>query len=130
MVIIEFSCFVWAMVVWDNIEIDIKTTMSSYFAVSTGAAMEPNSVDAIRWDRLHVKVNIPTRVSLIICSMNSEFLTEIQRRTKVQDIGKRVMKLKWSWAGRGDRWCKVLSDWWLRKLSAWVHLDEVRPKPW
>ncbi|KOB64077.1 Tetraspanin-3 [Operophtera brumata] len=35
-VIVEFSCFVWAMVVWDNIDIDIKTTMSAYFAQSTG----------------------------------------------------------------------------------------------
>ncbi|XP_045445996.1 23 kDa integral membrane protein-like [Melitaea cinxia] len=52
-VIIEFSCFVWAMVVWDNIEIDIKTTMTSYFML-TGENKETNS-DSVRWDRLHVK---------------------------------------------------------------------------
>ncbi|KOB72532.1 Tetraspanin-3, partial [Operophtera brumata] len=54
-VIVEFSCFVWAMVVWDNIDIDIKTTMSAYFAQSTGVGVERTSVDAVRWDRLHVK---------------------------------------------------------------------------
>lgn len=53
-VVIEFSCFVWAMVVWDNTEIDIKTTMTSYFAQTT-AAKDPNSADAIRWDRIHVR---------------------------------------------------------------------------
>ncbi|CAH2086819.1 unnamed protein product [Euphydryas editha] len=52
-VIIEFSCFVWAMVVWDNIEIDIKTTMTSYFML-TGENKDTNS-DSVRWDRLHVK---------------------------------------------------------------------------
>lgn len=55
-VIIEFSCFVWAMVVWDNIEIDIKTTMTSYFML-TGENKETNS-DSVRWDRLHVKVQL------------------------------------------------------------------------
>lgn len=45
----------WAMVVWDNIEIDVKTTMTSYF-MQTTENKEPNSVDAVRWDRLHVKV--------------------------------------------------------------------------
>ncbi|VVC95349.1 23 kDa integral membrane protein-like [Leptidea sinapis] len=52
-VVIEFACFVWAMVVWDNIEIDIKTAMTSYF-VETNYNKETNS-DTIRWDRLHVK---------------------------------------------------------------------------
>lgn len=55
-VIIEFSCFVWAMVVWDNIEIDIKTTMTSYFML-TSENKETNS-DSVRWDRLHVKVQL------------------------------------------------------------------------
>ncbi|XP_013190005.2 23 kDa integral membrane protein [Amyelois transitella] len=53
-VVIEFSCFVWAMVVWDNIEIDITSTMSSYFKLTTDLK-DPNSADAIRWDRLHVR---------------------------------------------------------------------------
>ncbi|XP_072943894.1 23 kDa integral membrane protein-like [Epargyreus clarus] len=52
-VVIEFTCFVWAMVVWDNIEIDIKTTMTSYFEESHGGG-DPTS-DTVRWDRLHVK---------------------------------------------------------------------------
>ncbi|KAM3961770.1 23 kDa integral membrane protein [Aphomia sociella] len=52
-VVIEFSCFVWAMVVWDNIEIDIKSTMTGYFAQT--AMTESNSADTIRWDRLHLK---------------------------------------------------------------------------
>ncbi|XP_059060689.1 23 kDa integral membrane protein-like [Achroia grisella] len=53
-VIIEFSCFVWAMVVWDNMEIDIKSTMTNYFAESI-ATEDPNSAATIRWDNLHVK---------------------------------------------------------------------------
>ncbi|CAB3234654.1 unnamed protein product [Arctia plantaginis] len=53
-VVIEFSCFVWAMVVWDNIEIDIKSTIMRYFETSL-ANTDPNSVDMIRWDRLQVK---------------------------------------------------------------------------
>ncbi|XP_034839740.1 23 kDa integral membrane protein-like [Maniola hyperantus] len=52
-VVIEFSCFVWAMVVWDNIEIDIKTTMTSYFLLTT--ENKDASADNIRWDRLHMK---------------------------------------------------------------------------
>ncbi|CAH2217322.1 jg5632 [Pararge aegeria aegeria] len=52
-VVIEFSCFVWAMVVWDNIEIDIKTTMTSYFLLTK--ENKEASVDSVRWDRLHVK---------------------------------------------------------------------------
>ncbi|CAG9585774.1 unnamed protein product [Danaus chrysippus] len=52
-VVIEFACFVWAMVVWDNVEIDIKTTMTSYFMMSN-ASKETNT-DSVRWDRLHVK---------------------------------------------------------------------------
>ncbi|XP_045491839.1 23 kDa integral membrane protein-like [Colias croceus] len=52
-VVIEFACFVWAMVVWDNIEIDIKTTMTTYF-MDTIDIKEANT-DTIRWDRLHVK---------------------------------------------------------------------------
>lgn len=55
-VIVEFSCFVWAMVVWDNIELDIKSAMTSYFTM-TSDNKEPNSMDALRWDRLHVQVN-------------------------------------------------------------------------
>ncbi|CAG9095885.1 unnamed protein product [Plutella xylostella] len=54
-VIVEFSCFVWAMVVWENVEIDIKTTMSEYFA-ETARNKAPNSPDAIRWDKLHVQM--------------------------------------------------------------------------
>ncbi|XP_026329673.1 23 kDa integral membrane protein-like isoform X2 [Hyposmocoma kahamanoa] len=53
-VVTEFACFVWAMVVWDNIEVDIKPTMTDYFA-ATVAKKDPNSADAVRWDRLHVK---------------------------------------------------------------------------
>lgn len=45
------------MVVWDNIEIDIKLTMTDYFAAII-AAKDPNSADAVRWDKLHVKVSI------------------------------------------------------------------------
>ncbi|XP_047528175.1 23 kDa integral membrane protein-like [Vanessa atalanta] len=52
-VIIEFSCFVWAMVVWDNIEIDITTTMTSYFMLSS--ENKETNADSVRWDRLHVK---------------------------------------------------------------------------
>ncbi|XP_030034449.1 leukocyte surface antigen CD53 [Manduca sexta] len=52
-VAIEFSCFVWAMVVWDNVEIDVKTTMTQYFEDTKGS--EPNSAEAVRWDRLQVK---------------------------------------------------------------------------
>ncbi|XP_022120104.1 23 kDa integral membrane protein [Pieris rapae] len=51
-VVIEFVCFVWAMVVWDNIEIDIKTTMTAYFLETSTKETNP---DSIRWDRLHVK---------------------------------------------------------------------------
>lgn len=43
------------MVVWDNVEVDIKPTMTEYFAV-TVANKDPNSADAVRWDKLHVKV--------------------------------------------------------------------------
>ncbi|XP_068629961.1 tetraspanin-9-like [Battus philenor] len=53
-VVIEFSCFVWAMVVWDNIEIDIKSTMTNYF-METDIIKDPNSPDSLRWDKLHVK---------------------------------------------------------------------------
>ncbi|XP_041977748.1 23 kDa integral membrane protein-like [Aricia agestis] len=52
-VVIEFSCFVWAMVVWDNIEIDIKTTMTDYFLYTS--ENKETSIDSVRWDRLHVK---------------------------------------------------------------------------
>ncbi|XP_049866813.1 23 kDa integral membrane protein-like isoform X2 [Pectinophora gossypiella] len=51
-VVIEFAVFVWAMVEWDNIEIDVKTTMTSYF-METNVNKQPNSADAVRWDRLH-----------------------------------------------------------------------------
>lgn len=42
--------------------------------------------------------------------------TEIRKQTKVQDIEKRVMGLKWSWAGhldrRGDgKWSKAITEW-------------------
>jgi hypothetical protein len=57
-VVVEFSCFVWAMVVWDSVDIDIKNTMGNYFEVAAGAK-EPNSADSIRWDRLHVQVINP-----------------------------------------------------------------------
>lgn len=45
--------------------------------------------------------------------------TEIRRRTKVKDIGERVVELKWSWAGhmarRGDgRWSTAITEWWPR----------------
>ncbi|CAG5011729.1 unnamed protein product [Parnassius apollo] len=53
-VVIEFSCFVWAMVEWDNIEIDIKSTMMNYF-METSERKDPNSADSLRWDKLHVK---------------------------------------------------------------------------
>lgn len=52
-VIIEFTCFVWAMVVWDNVEIDVKTTMTQFFEDTRGA--DANSADSLKWDRLHVK---------------------------------------------------------------------------
>ncbi|KAJ0180310.1 hypothetical protein K1T71_003714 [Dendrolimus kikuchii] len=53
-VVIEFSCFVWAMVVWDNMEIDITTNMQSYFKQMIENT-DNNNVDSIRWDRLHVR---------------------------------------------------------------------------
>ncbi|XP_028178650.1 23 kDa integral membrane protein-like [Ostrinia nubilalis] len=53
-VVVEFSCFVWAMVVWDSVDIDIKNSMTGYFNQML-AANQPESADAIRWDRLHVK---------------------------------------------------------------------------
>ncbi|KAJ2952541.1 hypothetical protein O0L34_g6861 [Tuta absoluta] len=53
-VVVEFAVFVWAMVEWDNIEIDIKTTMTNYF-MDTVTQKQPNTPDAVRWDRLHVK---------------------------------------------------------------------------
>ncbi|XP_026745308.1 23 kDa integral membrane protein-like [Trichoplusia ni] len=53
-VVIEFSCFVWAMVVWDNVEIDIKSTIMHYFEQSL-ANTDATAVDTIRWDRLQVK---------------------------------------------------------------------------
>lgn len=54
-VVIEFGCFVWALVVWDNVELDIKSNMMQYF-ISTMQEKEPNSVNALRWDRLHVQM--------------------------------------------------------------------------
>lgn len=56
-VVIEFACFVWAMVVWDNMEIDITTNMQSYFKQMIENT-EHNNIDSIRWDRLHVRVGI------------------------------------------------------------------------
>lgn len=53
-VVAEFSCFVWAMVVWDNVEIDIKSTILQYFE-HTIANTETTLVDNIRWDKLQVK---------------------------------------------------------------------------
>ncbi|XP_035436701.2 23 kDa integral membrane protein-like [Spodoptera frugiperda] len=53
-VAIEFSCFVWAMVVWDNVEIDIKSTLSHYFE-HTLTKTDTTDVDVIRWDRIQVK---------------------------------------------------------------------------
>ncbi|KAL4714174.1 hypothetical protein ACJJTC_008528 [Scirpophaga incertulas] len=53
-VIVEFSCFVWAMVVWDSVDIDVRNAMSSYFDVAAGDK-NPNSADSIRWDRLHIQ---------------------------------------------------------------------------
>ncbi|CAG9135919.1 unnamed protein product [Plutella xylostella] len=45
---------------------------------------------------------------------------EIRRRTKVEDVGRRITKLKWRWAGhlarREDgRWTKAVSEWWPRE---------------
>lgn len=44
------------MVVWDNVEIDVKSTILHYFehALANTDAM---AVDTIRWDRLQVKVS-------------------------------------------------------------------------
>ncbi|XP_045542842.1 23 kDa integral membrane protein [Papilio machaon] len=53
-VVIEFSCFVWAMVVWDNAEIEIRSTMTNYFML-TSKIEDPNSVDSLRWDKLQVQ---------------------------------------------------------------------------
>ena len=65
--VIEFSCFVWAMVVWDNVEIDIKSTIMHYFEHALENT-DSTSVDTIRWDRLQVKVrlfsNPPYKVGL------------------------------------------------------------------
>lgn len=45
---------------------------------------------------------------------------EIRQRTKVEDVGKRITKLKWNWAGHlarreDDRWTKAVSEWWPRE---------------
>lgn len=51
---------------------------------------------------------------------------EIRRRTKVQDVGHVITKLKWSWAGHvarqsDGRWAKKLTEWWplTDEKSAW-----------
>lgn len=70
--------------------------------------------------------------------------TEIRRRTKVVDIGDRIAKLKWRWAGHlarfGDgRWCKALTEWWPmestrsrgRPLARWVDdIEAIEGKTW
>ncbi|RVE45856.1 hypothetical protein evm_009455 [Chilo suppressalis] len=53
-VAVQFSCFVWAMVVWDSVDIDIKNSMTSFFDVAN-EVNNPNSPESIRWDRLHVQ---------------------------------------------------------------------------
>lgn len=42
---------------------------------------------------------------------------KFSKRTQVQDVNKRILELKWSWAGRAirrrdDRRSKVLTEWW------------------
>ncbi|GBP26197.1 23 kDa integral membrane protein [Eumeta japonica] len=51
-VLIEFGCFVWAMSVWEDTDITVKTAIRSYFNQTMS---NPNSGDAIRWDRLQGK---------------------------------------------------------------------------
>ncbi|XP_063378600.1 23 kDa integral membrane protein-like [Cydia fagiglandana] len=51
-VVIEFACFVWAMVVWDGVDLEIKTNMASYLQY-TLENKEDSSYDFLRWDKLH-----------------------------------------------------------------------------
>lgn len=44
---------------------------------------------------------------------------EIRRRTNVEDVGRRITKLKWRWAGHlarqcDGRWTKAVTEWWSR----------------
>ncbi|KAI8435302.1 hypothetical protein MSG28_003633 [Choristoneura fumiferana] len=52
-VVVEFSCFVWAMVVWDNVELDIKSTMTTYLQYTVDSK-DTNSIESLRWDKLHI----------------------------------------------------------------------------
>ena len=66
--------------------------------------------------RLRVAQRAMERSMLGIKLINRVPNVEIRRRTKVFDIGNRVMELKWNWAGhlarRGDgRWSKAVTEW-------------------
>nr|XP_013189558.1 unnamed protein product [Amyelois transitella] len=59
-----------------------------------------------------------------VCLKDRVTNKDLRRRSKVTDVGRRVAKLKWEWAGhiarKSESWCKRLLDW-----RPW---DQKRPR--